>query len=313
MERQRIGVIGTSNTHAYGLIGLLNGWRPDVPFPERFPDGRPSGLMHQAYGTHLREASRLFPESLDFAADVTRLWPETEDAGRLLEQACGVQVVGTPEDAARDVDAVLVLSEDPGRHLDHAAFSLDTGLPTYIDKPLARDEDQARAIAERAAAARTPWFSCSLLRFCPGLDTLADSIHRDYGGAQSVYIQCPLRAEAYAPHSVEMMAVLMNGHDVVNIATLRTATKDVAVLDLTDGRSATLEHNGPVDRMSYTAVVQSRLRQHIWTGEDFGLARTRFLRTFATFIETGQPPITPDDCLRSFELACRINHSLNAS
>lgn len=313
MSRTRIGVIGTSNTHAYGLIGLMNGWRPDVRFPERLPDGRPSGLMHQAYGTHLREASRLFPESLDFGAHVTRLWPETGEAGRLLEQACGVQVVGTPEDATRDVDAVMVLTEDPDLHLEHAAFSLDAGLPTYVDKPLARDEDQARAIAERAVAARAPWFSCSMLRFCPGLDTLADSVRRDYGGAQSVYVQCPLRAEAYAPHAVEMMVVLMNGHDVVNVAALRTTTKDVAVLDFSDGRSATLENNGPVDRMSYTAVVQSRLRQHIWVGEDFGLGRTRFLRAFMNFIESGQPPITPDECLRSFELTCWVNRSLNAS
>lgn len=307
----RIGVIGTANTHAFQYVGLLNGWRDDVPFPDRLPDGRSTGLMHKAFGTHLREAGRLFPESLDFSgARVTRLWSEGVGEADLLARACDVEAVDEPADAVLDVDAVMVLTEDPDLHLPHGSLSLDAGVPTFIDKPLAGDEEQARSIAQRSEVTGTPWFSCSVIRFDPVLEALCRSIEADYGGVQSVYVQVPLRAKLYASHAVEAMAMMMRSLDATKVSALETASKDIAVVDLADGRSATLENNGSVERISYTAILQSRLREHVWVGEDFGLMNVRFLRAFLEFARTGTPPVSPQECLDSFLLTSRIHREL---
>lgn len=311
MAETRIGVIGTSNSHAFQYVGLLNGWRDDVPFPDRLPDGRPTGLMHKAFGTHLREAGRLFPENVDFGrVRVTRLWSEGPDEAELLERACGVEVVADPSDVAREVDGVMVLTEDPQLHVPHSIASLDAGIPTFIDKPLAGDEQQARSIADRADSADAPWFSCSVIRFDPILDALRRSIDADYGGVQSVYVQVPLRAHLYASHAVEAMAMIMGSLEAVKVSALETANKDVVVVDLADGRSATLENNGSVERISYTAIIQSRLREHVWVGEDFGLMNTRFLRAFIDFVRTRRPPVSPQESLASFLLTSRIHREL---
>lgn len=308
----RIGVIGTANTHAFQYVGLLNGWRSDVPFPVALADGRSSGLMHEAFGTHLREASRLFPENVRFdGVQVTRLWSEASEDAELIERACGVQVVDEPADAARDVDAVMVLTEDPELHLPHSEPSLRAGLPTYVDKPLAGDEEQAKAIAELAEASGTPWYSGSAVRWSPSLNEVCRSVREHYGGVQSAYVQCPARAPLYAIHAVEAMGMIMGSFDVVEVSAIETATKDVAVLDLADGRSATLENNGAVERMSYTAVIQSRLREHIWVERDFGLINVRFLRSFLEFAATGRPPVSPQEALASFAVTRRLQRELS--
>ncbi|KAA9164949.1 hypothetical protein FPZ12_006760 [Amycolatopsis acidicola] len=307
----RIGVIGTTNSHACQYIGLLNGWRQDIPFPQRLPDGRPSGMMHQAFGTHLREASRLFPESLDFGgARVTRLWSESAEDAKLMELACDVEIVATPADAAQNVDAVMVLSEDPAQHLAHSEPSLTAGLPTFVDKPLAADEAEAEAIDSLARRHGVPWFTGSALRFDAALDGLAQLVEQSYGGVQSIYVQCPLRARLYASHAVEVVGKVMKSFHAVKVSGLSTANNDVVVIDFADGRSATLENNGAVERMSYVAVLQSRLREHIWTCEDVGLMNTRFLKAFLGFARSGVPPVSPEECLASFRLTKHVHQSL---
>lgn len=310
MDVVRIGVIGTANTHAAQYIGLLNGWSSDVPFPERLPDGRPSGVMHQCFGTHLREASRLFPEHVMFhGARVTRLWSEDGEDADLIGQACRVEVVNTPDDAANDVDAVMVLTEDPQCHLAHSTTGLRAGLPTYIDKPLAANEEDAHAISELAELNGTPWYSCSSLRWAPGLQDICQSI-TGYGGAQSIYVQCPARASNYAIHAVEVMGAVMRSFSATEISAVSTSKKDVVVLDLDDGRSATLENNGAVERMSYCALIQSRLREHVWIEKDFGMMNVRFLRSFIEFVTTGHAPVSSAECLASFALTQRIQSKL---
>lgn len=309
-----LGVIGTANTHAYQYVGLLNGWAPDAPFPEMLPDGRPTGLMHEAFGTHLREAGRLFPGSVDFdGARVTRVWSETEEAAALLSRATGVTIVDDPADAARDVDAVMVLTEDPDLHVSHASAPLTAALPTFVDKPLAGSEDQAQEIAALARQSGAPWFSCSVIRFDPSLAQLRDLAEQEYGGVQSVYIQCPLRASLYVSHAVEAMATVMRTVDAVAVAALETARNDVAVVELADGRTATLENNGAVERISYVAVLQSKLREHVWVGADFGIMNGRFLRSFLEFAKTGRAPVPAQECLDSFALTKRIHRELEKS
>ncbi|WP_053205595.1 Gfo/Idh/MocA family oxidoreductase [Jiangella muralis] len=307
-------MIGTANTHAYEFIGIINGWRDGVPLPERLSTGLPTGIMHEAFGTYLRDAARLWPESISFDdVTVTRLWPENAGEGELIAAACGVQIVDEPADATQDVDAVMVLTEDPHLHVPHSAYSLDARLPTFVDKPLARDIEQATAIATRAEASGTPWYSCSTLRFQPGIDALREALHVDHGGVRSLYIQCPLRAQLYGIHGVELFRTLVKDASVQNIHALSTELTEVVILELDGNRTVTLANNGLVDRMSYVAVIQTRMSDHLWKAQDFGLMNARFLRSFADFTRTGRAPVDVDECLASFTTSARILDELAAN
>ena len=108
--------------------------------------------------------------------EIAKVWdPKRRKAEGVRDLFFGKPVVcETLEEAARDVDAVLInnCNYDGGDHLKLATPFLEKGIPTLIDKPMAATLKDAVAIVELARKHNAPLMSSSILAYCDEVENL---------------------------------------------------------------------------------------------------------------------------------------------
>jgi predicted dehydrogenase len=213
----KVGVIGLDNYQAVAFTELfhspkaagdLAGLRVVAAFPGGSPD--------------VEESARELPK-----------W--TEGIKKL-----GVEVVGSPEEVLRRVDAVLVMSVDGRAHLGQLKPVLKAGKPVYVGRPLAASLADVAEIFRLAAGHKAPIFSCSQHRFSPGFVGMRN--HPDVGkvlGAD-VYGGCPREPHHpdlywHAVHGVDTLYTIM-GPGCVSVTRASTDLADVVTGTWADGR-----------------------------------------------------------------------------
>ncbi len=79
------------------------------------------------------------------------------------------EVCGRLDDVSNDVDLLFIANEsgDGGDHLKLATPGLNKGVPTFIDRPLARTVKQAKSLIGLAKRRKTVLLSCSHMRLLP--------------------------------------------------------------------------------------------------------------------------------------------------
>jgi len=105
--------------------------------------------------------------------ELTRFWDPTDsqlaqNMARIFNPNSGV-VCETLEELSDDVDLVFIAdcNGDGSDHLQWATPGLTKGVPTFVDKPLAYEYDEAREIVALAQASRVPMVSLSMLGHTP--------------------------------------------------------------------------------------------------------------------------------------------------
>lgn len=302
----RIGLIGTNNTHGHQLAGFINGWNYDTPIPTRSKD---HGLLPQFYdwAKVLRRLEEI-GEIPATDARVTRLWSESPDTeGTLIAEACRIdELVDTPRAATQDVDAVLILTDDPDSHYEMAKAAFKSGLPTFIDKPLAPDVDTARRIADLAARCDVPWFSGSAFRFSAGLANFRDRLAVEIGTTKAVYVQCSGWMQHYGIHALEVMNVLV-GHQVAEVHSLSLPDRNSALLALDNGVTTLLETmRVSLDPPGQAIAWGPRGSLH-WECRDGHEAIFGLTSAFLNMIRTGVMPVPVEETLKLARLALQLN------
>jgi len=300
----RIGIVGTDNGHAHLFSGWINGWAEDVPIP-----ARPAGYLDSFY---LRWAARRVELMLESAwgtqrtpipdVRVTKIWGAVPGQAELIARACDIDcVAATIEEAVTDVDAVMVLSDLASDHLGHARLSLEAGLPTYIDKPLAPSALEAREIADLATAHGARWFSASSLGFSYEIK-VARSMVEGLGGLRSLQSKVQNRWADYGIHSFQMAASFL-GHDVKTIRGHTVGTSDIMTLEYRDGRIAVLQNIGGQSRPSYCATLFCGLGTHFIDINDTMITSLELIEAFVDMVRNDSPaPVSPAEAIRSIEV-----------
>ncbi len=177
----RIGILGSDNSHADRFSEIIN--RDD----------------HPAY----------LPDS---GAKVVAIWgQETERTQQVATNGRIDTVVTTPEAMIGQVDAVFCVTRHGGLHRDLVVPYLEAGIPTFIDKPMAVDPADARAIVRAAQANGVPFSSFSTVRFSKSTQALAAECATLGGVRVGSYTGPASRRNIYggiifyAVHSIEMM------------------------------------------------------------------------------------------------------------
>jgi predicted dehydrogenase len=219
----KIGLLGSDSSHAERFSELLN--RPDHP-------------------NYIANAD----------AKIVAIWGE--DAARTRQAATLGQIatiVDAPGDLMGQVDAVFCITRHGGKHLNLVRPYLEAGVPVFVDKPLATEPTDARAIVELAQQRGTPFTSFSTVRFSADTqDFLAKS--QTLGGVRAgVYTGPASRRNPYggvifyAIHSIELM-LMVQGTGVAWVQALEAPAVDAedngnmtAVCAWPDGATATLE------------------------------------------------------------------------
>jgi predicted dehydrogenase len=177
----KIGILGSDNSHADRFSEILN-------LPE-----------HPSY----------LPDS---GAQVVAIWgQEAERTQQVAQNGKIATIVENPTDMIGQVDAVICVTRHGGLHRELVTPYLEAGIPTFVDKPLAVDPDDARAIVAAAQQYNVPFTSFSTVRFSADTRAYLAEVEKLGSIRTGVYTGPASRRNIYggmifyAIHSIELM------------------------------------------------------------------------------------------------------------
>ena len=112
-------------------------------------------------------------------ARIVKVWDEKRDAAEALAAMCRIpQVCDRIEECGEDVDAILFPDDCSRRHYRFAETLWATGLPMFIDKPLAVTVEEAEAVVAKAEKHGVPLFSASGLQYTKEIEAAKPEIEK---------------------------------------------------------------------------------------------------------------------------------------
>jgi hypothetical protein len=167
-QKIRIGIIGLS-VHSADFTDIINGNSDD----NELADCRVVAIYHP-------------PGNEDVEFSTEQLLKFTKSIERQ-----GVEFVNSIEAVLDRSDAIMLLTNDGRPHLQQAMPVFEAGKPIYIDKPLAHDLANVKAILRAADQHNVPVFSCSALRYNDKAQQNRKAIGQVLGA--DAYGPCPLQ------------------------------------------------------------------------------------------------------------------------
>lgn len=207
-----LGIIGMveGNGHPFSWSAIFNGYEDKLISQSGFP----------LIADYL--SKKKFPDDAIRCGSVDFIWTQDEFLSERIAKTCKIRHVvrGDLSEMKGHVDAVLLARDDSANHRKHAEVFLESGIPVYIDKPVALSVSEATVLL---ALAREEWqlFTTSALRYSPKLISFAGV---SIGLLSDVSIIIRGSWEKYAIHCAEILEVLLNlsSHAVERIDVNRT-------------------------------------------------------------------------------------------
>lgn len=273
---KRVGIIGLDTSHSVAFTKTFNA---ENAAPE--------------YGGYKVVAA--YPKgSNDIESSVKRIPGYIEDVKKL-----GVTIVDSIKDLLREVDVVLLETNDGRLHLEQAIPVFKAGKTVFIDKPIAASLSDAIAIFNEAKRYKIPVFSASSLRYAPTVQAIAKGKAGNILGAD---VFSPAHLEKthmdfswYGIHGVEMLYTLM-GTGCKSVSRTHTEDADVVVGLWNDNRIGTFRG--------------IRYKKSGYGGQVYGDASIEpldgaggynpLLVEVVKFFQTNQAPVKPEETLEIF-------------
>ena len=222
--------------------------------------------------------------------------PEILDQRQRELEKWGVEVTMTFEKAVADCDAIMIEINDPAYHLEYFTKCADLGKPIFLDKPMADNIKNGRAIYDLAKAKGLRVFSASSLRHVRELSEAC------------VQMPSPLFVSTYGPlgkapagswivrygvHAFEMLQRAI-GRGAKSVFAHKDKAGAVAVVEYEDNRHGVVElmENGH----SYAGCLRSEKDVSPFV-VDMRFAYTMQMREVARFFAGAEPPLTLEDTL----------------
>ena len=267
----RVGMIGLDTSHCIAFAKLLN----NVDDPKHVAGAR---------------LVMVYPKgSPDIESSVSRVPQYTVEIQKL-----GVEVVDDLEKMVKQVDAVLLETNDGRPHLEQVIPVLKAGMPCFIDKPIAGSLADCVTIFELAKHYKTPLFSSSSLRFSKGVQAIRNGSLGDVTGCDT-YSPCSLEKTHpdlfwYGIHGCETLFTAM-GPGVTTVVRTRTTDYDQVTGTWDDGRIGTFRGIRAGAR-GYGGMAFGTKGSSPVGGYD-GYAP--LLVEIVKFFKTGEPPVSAEE------------------
>lgn len=288
----------TSGDIRLGVIGVDSSHLPE--FTRRIHEMRDAGKTRCRVVSMWTDSQHDLPQ-----ADVER-WQQTA-------RDLGVEDAADLDTMLANVDGAMVLSVNGNKHLAHATPALRRGLPTYVDKPLTCNLDEAKQLLKLARDGNARCYSASSLRFVTELEELAKR-RESLGDLVAVDAVGPGELNEsmaglffYGVHSIELVDAIW-GPGVKRISAIRTEPRDLVRLDYGDNRLASirLERQG-----SYTFAATIHGTKGMYAFEvDFAPVYTRLVAGMTRFFEGGQAPVDLRDIVENVAVMQAGNASM---
>jgi hypothetical protein len=282
---KRIGIIGLDTSHSVAFTKTFNG---ENAGPE--------------YGGYRVVAA--YPKgSNDIESSVKRIPGYTEEVKKL-----GVTIVDSIKDLLREVDVVLLETNDGRLHLEQAIPVFQAGKTVFIDKPIAADLPDAIAIFNAAEKYKVPVFSSSSLRYA---HSVKDIVAGKAGNVLGADVYSPAHLEKthmdfswYGIHGVEMLYTIM-GTGCKSVSRTHTADSDVVVGLWANDRIGTFR-GVRFKKSGYGGNVYGD--KSIETVEGGG-GYNPLLMEVVKFFETGKAPVSREETLEIFAFMAAADES----
>lgn len=216
----KVGIIGLDTSHSPAFIKALNAENPKPEY---------TGFQVVAafpYGSKTIKSS--FERIPKYIEEV---------------QKYGVKISSSIEEMLKEVDCVMLETNDGNLHLEQAVKVFQAGKPVFIDKPIGANLAQAIAIFELADKYNTPLFSSSSLRYTTQNQKLRNGEFGKIIGADvfspAVIEQTHADLAWYGIHGVEALYTIM-GKGCLSVQRAYTEGSDFVVGMWNDGRIGTV-------------------------------------------------------------------------
>jgi len=229
------------------------------------------------------------------AARITRIWDANRKAAQELADTRHIDVVlDRYEDAAEDVDGVIIADDCTQEHQKFAPYFIDRKIPVFVDKPLSRHYAEAKRIIERARKKRCLFQSGSSLRYSNEIVALKQSMKEKVGKPLMAAVFGPSELIFYGVHSLELLLGAVGGR-VATVQHLGTETLDLVHLEFESGLIAMWMCGEGAARGGWRLVLRGTKGEAVVdTVTDF---YPNMMARFVNMIQTGKPPISLDDTL----------------
>lgn len=277
LKTGRVGIIGLDTSHCEAFTKVLN--NPDTPAEYA---GFPVTVAYP-YGSRTIESS------------AKRIPAITENMKKL-----GVKIADSIDALLKEVDVVLLETNDGNLHLEQALQVIKARKPLFIDKPVAATFADTVAIFEAAKKNSVPLFSSSSLRFTPGLaETQKGNVVGKVTGAD-IYGPCEMEPSHsdfywYGIHGIETLYTIM-GTGCKHVVRTFEQNTDVVVGTWTDGRIGTFRGLRSGIKDYGGTVFGEKAIQKI---PDYG-GYEPLVKEIVQFFRTGKPPVTPEETIELY-------------
>lgn len=289
-ERElRIGLVGLgtggpSTYHARSFSMIFNG-PPDFELPGDWP-------------THLVRVP---------GAKVTAVWDADRQWAEQHAAAFGIEhVVDRMDDLIGLVDAVMVLDDITLTHQKRAPLFLEAGVPTFIDKPLTTDLEEARSLFRLASDRGTLLVSTSALRFSREVREARAEIERvgqpivtvaacqgQYMGEDSVI--------HYGVHPLELVYSVL-GPGVTSVQNIGEGQTHIVKMAHQTAGSLLLLVDPRIQQSFRLSVMGTNGDVRI-AADDWDAFYANMLTAFVQSVRDGRPPVPPEE---TFELIAAL-------
>ena len=272
----KVGMIGLDTSHCEAFTKVLN--NPDATVEY---SGFPVTVAYP-YGS----------KKIKSSAD--RIPQVTENMKKL-----GVRIAGSIDELLKEVDMVLLETNDGTLHLEQALQVINAGKPLFIDKPVAASFRDTVAIYKAAKERKVPLFSSSSLRFTPAIQELAKGKIGKLVGADT-FTPChfePSHADLYwyGIHGVETLYTLL-GTGCRQVMRASQENADVVVGTWSDGRIGTFRglRAGKEDYGATAYGENDIAKVAAYAGYE------PLVKEIVQFFKSGKPPVSAEETIEIY-------------
>ena len=275
MSELKVGMIGLDTSHVSAFVKLLND---------------PTNEFHVP-GARIVKA---FPGgSAKFSLSANRVEGFTNE----LKEA-GIEIVDSIE-ALAGLDAYFLESVDGDQHLEQFKVLANFGKPVYIDKPLACNYADAKAIVELAKAKNVPLMSCSSIRYAMGINDLKKEEDTEVFACQAFGPMNLLDDYRdyfwYGIHSTEIVFAML-GKGCESVQVIPTEHADLLFGRWADGKiGSILGNRNGVWEFGCTITTNTHQRQAVASAAV--PYYTMMLKEVIPFFQTGKSPLDIEETL----------------
>ncbi|GHB74843.1 Gfo/Idh/MocA family protein [Persicitalea jodogahamensis] len=272
-EGKRVGIIGLDTSHSTAFTKVLNA---ENPKPE---------YMGYKVVTAYPYGSR------DIETSASRIPGYIEEVRKY-----GVQIADSIDDLLKNVDVVLLETNDGRLHLEQATQVLKAGKRVFIDKPIAASLQDVLAIFQASKKYKIPLFSASSLRYTNGIVGIDKSkvVGADTFSPASLEKTHP-DLFWYGIHAVEPLFTVM-GTGCREVVRVTTPGTDIVVGTWNDGRVGTIRGTR-TGKHNYGGTVYTQ-EGEVNLGPYAGYEP--LLIEIIKYFETGKVPVQPEETIEMF-------------